>query len=253
MASITPKSKLGYFSTYEILLDKIANNKIDAYDFAYVKSLNTFYILDKDLNPIEFKSRLESYQTEEEAIADLNSRTDTYEGKIVNIYKVDKYVPYIANISAVTGEYYVLEVSTISDIYDYNAFENKPIINIVADQEDNLILSELEDGYYNVLGTFKMSLEDETIYINTSNVLYVIKHEDDITYIRSLDAKKNDVYVVGETGETTVDEVPTVEEVNQIVGNSITEYMNEHLDDAIDDHISDIMATESDINNLFNQ
>ena len=252
MAGITPKSKLGYFSTYEILLNKIAANKVDAYDFCYVQETNTFYILDKDLNPVEFKSRLDSYQTIEDAVNDLNTRTDTYEGKIINIYKEDKYVPYIANVDPITGLYYVLEISTISDIYDYDVLENKPITNIVANQEDNLILSELEDGYYNVKGTFKISPTDETIHINTSNILYVIKHEDGVTYVRSLDAKNNDVYRIGESGDMSVDEVPTVEEVNQIVEDYVQEYMDENLDDAIDDHLDEIRATEEDINNLFN-
>lgn len=252
MAGVTPKSKLGYFSTYEILLNKIAANKVDAYDFCYVQETNTFYILDKDLNPIEFKSRLDSYETVEDALLDLNSRTDTYEGKIINIYKVDKYVPYIANVNPITGLYYVLEISTISDIYDYDVLENKPITNIVANQEDNLILSELEDGYYNVKGTFKISPTDETIHINTSNILYVIKHEDGVTYVRSLDAKNNDVYEVDGAGDITVDEVPTVDQVNQIVADFVQDYMDNNLDDAIDDHIAEIMATESDINDLFN-
>ena len=252
MASLTPKSKLGYFSTYEVLLNKIAANKVDAYDFCYVQETNTFYILDKDLNPVEFKSRLDSYNTIEDALLDLNSRTDTYEGKIINIYKVDKYVPYIANIDPISGEYYLLEISTISDIYDYDILNNKPIENIVADQEDNVILSELEDGYYNVKGTFKISPTDETIHINTSNILYVIRHEGDTTYVRSLDAKTNDVYIVDELGDMTVDEVPTVEEVNQIVDGILQDFVDNDLDGAIDNHLTEIMASESDIQDLFN-
>lgn len=252
MAGVTPKSKLGYFSTYDILLSKVSAGKVDAYDFCYVKDTNTFYIIDKDLNPVEFKSRLDSYDTEADALIDLNSRTDTYEGKIVNIYKVDKYVPYIANKDAVSGDYYVLEISTISDIYDYNILDNKPIENIVADVSDNLVLSDLSDGYYNVKGTFKIAPNDATTHINTSNILYVVRHEDGFAYVRSLDAKTNDVYKVDGAGDMTADEVPTVEEVNQMVADILQDFVDNDLDGAIDDHLVEIMATENDISNLFN-
>lgn len=249
MASM-PKSKLGFFSTYDILLTKIEANKVDAYDMCYVKQTNTFYILDKDLNPIEFKSRLYVYESTAEALEDINSRTDTYAGQVICVYTGDRYVPYVVNETS--GTYGISRVG----IDNYDELQNKPIQNITADAGDGLILSDLEDGYYSIVGTYRISEGDATVHIASSKTLFVVKHGQDYTYVRSLDAMNEEIYKIDALGTITTDAIATVDTVEEFVEDYVEDfvkdYVDTHIDEDIDRHIEEMIAEDQDIRDLFN-
>ena len=120
-------------------------------------------------------------------------------------------------------------------IFEENDLQNIPIQNIVANAEDNLILSELTDGYYNILGTFKISPNDPTSHIVTSPVMYVIKHRGSDVYVRPLDSIENELYIVDTDGEISQTIIPTMDEVKE----------------EIQDYIIKNLATTDDIDSLF--
>ena len=232
-----PKSKLAYLS-YDQIQPRIESGELDQYDLVYEKNQRILYMIDKDKNVIPISSRLVSYESEQEAIADLNNRTDTYPGQVINVLNDGMYIPYVVNKNN-DNEYYITSIAEICEYTDYNKLSNVPIINIIANAGDNLVLSELNDGYYNILGTFKISPIDSTTHIVTSSVLYVIKHRGGNSYVRPLDSIDNELYIVDAQGETSTTIVPTMDEVKDEIIAEIEEYITKN------------MATSEDVDSLF--
>lgn len=228
-----PKSKLAYLS-YDQIQPRIESGELDQYDLVYEKNQRILYMIDKDKNVIPISSRLVSYQSEEEAIVDLNNRTDTYSGQVINVLNDGMYIPYVVNKNN-DNEYYITSIAEICEYTDYNKLSNVPITNIIANVEDNLVLSELSDGYYNVLGTFKISPIESTTHIVTSPVMYVIKHRGSDVYVRPLDSIENELYIVDSQGEIGQTIIPTMDEV----------------EDEIENYITRSLATTDDVDSLF--
>ena len=246
MASM-PKSKLGFFSTYDILLTKIEANKVDAYDMCYVKQTNTFYILDKDLNPIEFKSRLYVYESTAEALEDINSRTDTYAGQVICVYTGDRYVPYVVNETS--GTYDISRVG----IDNYDELQNKPIQNITADAGDGLILSDLEDGYYSIVGTYRISEGDATQRITSSSILFSVKTNVETDTINIVEFNANRILFYSVVDGTLFSDRYVLEsELNTEITDTVEVIFDTKFDERFDEKIQADQATDEDIENLFN-
>lgn len=261
MASTKPKSKLAYLS-YDQIQTKIDQGILDQYDLVYEKNEHILYIIDKDMNIVPVESKIDSFQSESEALEYINSHTDTYPGKIINIYEEDKFIPYIVNLNASTGDFYVLPVSTISDDHDYNHLFNKPIENIVA--TDEVILANLDDGIYSLVGNYRISDLDTTHRMITSKELFIKQtatEEDNIEYvyiteINSKNVKRyictdesfiEDRYILFSELGNEVDDIIQVE-VPVIVDNMIQTEVPGMISDYIDNH----SASTEDIRNLFN-
>ena len=246
MASVKPKSKLAYLS-YDQIQTKIDQGLLDEYDLVFEKYEHVLYILDKDKNIVPVQSRIDSYQSEARAIAALNSKTDTYEGQIVNILVDGKYVPYTVNkdSSAVVDSYYITRIS----IDDYNDLINKPIENIVANEE--VILSELDDGIYSLVGNYRISTLDETHRMITSKEFIIketVTDEDNIDFIHitEIGSKSIKKYVC-----TEVSFIEDRYVLLSDLGNRIEDIIQAEVPQMIDDYVQTHEATAEDIQNLF--
>ena len=240
-----PKSKLAYLS-YDQIQTKIDQGLLDEYDLVFEKNEHILYILDKEKNIVPVKSRIDSYQSEESAIIALNSKTDTYEGQIVNILVDGKYIPYSVNKDSNTGNYFVTRIG----IDDYNDLINKPIENIVANEE--VILSELDDGIYSLVGNYRISDLDETHRMITSKEFFIketVTDEDNIEFIHitEIGGKSIKNYVC-----TDVSFIEDRYVLFSELGDEVEDIIQAEVPQMISDYVADHKASEADIQNLFN-
>lgn len=240
-----PKSKLAYLS-YDQIQPRIDSGQLDQYDLIYEKSQHLLYIIDKDMNIVPVKSRIDSYQSEASAITALNSKTDTYEGQIVNILVDGKYIPYSVNKDVTTERFYIKRIG----IDDYNDLINKPIENIVANEE--VVLTELDDGVYSLVGNYRISELDETHRMTTSKELFIketVTDEDNIEYIHitEIGGKSIKNYIC-----TNVSFIEDRYVLFSELGDKVEDIIQAEVPQMISDYVADHKASETDIQNLFN-
>lgn len=244
MASTKPKSKLAYLS-YDQIQGKIDGGILDEYDMIFEKNQKIFYILDKDKNIIPAGSRLDSYQSVSDAVTALNTKTNTYEGQIVNILEDDKYIPYSVNFDSSVGKYYVTRVG----VNDYNELLNKPIVNIVADNE--IVLTDLDDGFYTLIGNYRICNLDTTHRMAAAQKYFVIEsllddNNNTITHITEISGSRVFKYVCSDT-EFVEDKYILASEIE---GN-VDEVLDNEFDDRADNYVANHQATNQEIIDLF--
>lgn len=228
-----PRGRQAYLN-YDQIQPFIEAGKLDQYDEIFCKDRNIKVYIDKDLNPREIKSTNDVFNSEEDALESLNAlSSDWFAGQLIAIRADGEYLAYTVNYNSETQKYSITPIDNC--IVDYNDLQNIPIQNKVANAEDNLVLSELSDGYYNVLGTFKISPIESTTHIVTSPVMYVIKHRGSDVYVRPLDSIENELYIVDSQGEIGQTIIPTMDEV----------------EDEIENYITRSLATTDDVDSLF--
>lgn len=253
MAGTKPKSKLAYLS-YDQIQPKIDNGILDEYDMIFEPQQKIFYILDKEKNIIPAGSRLDSYQSVSDAETALNTKTNTYVGQIVSILTNGEYIPYSVNLNSSTGTYYVVKVDTD----DYDNLINKPIENIVAN--DEVILSNLDDGFYSLVGNFRISNLDTTHRIATTKE-FIIKqtatNEDNIVnvYITEISGKNIQQYIC--TDVSFVEDRYLLfselgNEVDDIIQVEVPLIIQQEVPQIIDDYVDTHSASTQDIQDLFN-
>lgn len=244
MASVKPKSKLAYLS-YDQIQTKIDQGLLDEYDLIFEKNEHVLYILDKEKNIVPVKSRIDSYQSEEAAIIALNSKTDTYEGQIVNILVDDKYIPYSVNKDSNTGDYLVTRIG----IDDYNDLINKPVENIVAN--DEILLSDLDDGFYTLVGSYRFCDLDQTHRMTSIKKFFIIQsllddNNNTITHITEFSGTSIRKYICSDT-EFIEDRYVLQSEL----GDNVSAILDVELPGRLDAYVEQNQATTEDIQNLF--
>ena len=140
------------------------------------------------------------FNSVEEANTQLNINTDTYIGQIVSVIVEDKCKGYIVNKDAL-GNYYVDKL-TIDDI-DYNTLGNRPIINLIGDLDNPIIIDKLDVGIYNVKGQYKISNLIETIYLSASSVLIVVEKDGNDIYIKHITTDKIADFFISDNSVTS--------------------------------------------------
>ena len=171
------------FLKYADILNKIADGTLNQFDIIYTKDSHENIIISPDLIPLSVRSRVYVFNSVEEANTKLNINTDTYVGQIVSIIVEDKCKGYIVNKDAL-GNYYVDKL-TIDDI-DYNTLGNRPIINLIGDLDNPIIIDKLDTGIYNVKGQYKISNLIETIYLSASSVIVMVEKDGVVTHIKHI-------------------------------------------------------------------
>lgn len=241
-----PKSKLAYLS-YDQIQPKIESGELDQYDLVYEKNQKILYMIDKDMNIVPISSRLVSYESEQEAIVDLNSRTDTYSGQIINVLVDDKYEPFTVNYNNLTESYIITPINSF--IASYDDLQDIPIINMVGDTEIDISL--LSDGYYRIIGNYILSVNDPTHRMTTKYILFAVEHVveegNEVVYISEITGKRVKRYVVDST---------TITEDVYVLASEMTEAIDHEMDDKIDGYIDNYVntheASQEDINDMFN-
>lgn len=182
MASIKTRSKFGYL-TYNRMLEKIKSGEIDAYDIVFTSDSKECYIVSPELKPIGVKSKVYIFNDKLEAEETLNKNNDTYSGQIVSILSGEKYKAYIVNQK--DELFYVEPICELIDV-DYDTLGNRPIINMVGTLDNSITVSNLNTGIYKIVGQYKITDTDETIYLAASDVIFLVNKENNSTKIRRI-------------------------------------------------------------------
>lgn len=182
MASIKTRSKFGYL-TYNRMLEKIKSGEFDAYDIIFTSDSKECYVVSPELIPISVKSKVYIFESKLEAEEILNKNTDTYKGQIVSILSDEKYKAYIVNQK--DELFYVEPICELIDV-DYDTLGNRPIINMVGTLDNSITVSNLNTGIYKIVGQYKITDTDETIYLAASDVIFLVNKENNSTKIRRI-------------------------------------------------------------------
>ena len=193
------RAKYAYLS-YDGMISKIADGTLDGYDIVYCSDTHENYVISPELQPLSVRSRVYVFDSVEEANTQLNINTDTYIGQIVSVIVEDKCKGYIVN-KDVLGNYYVDKL-TIDDI-DYNTLGNRPIINLIGDLDNPIIIDKLDVGIYNVKGQYKISNLIETIYLSASSVLIMVEKDGNDIYIKHITADKIADFFISDNSVTS--------------------------------------------------
>ena len=197
MEDIRENSNLAYL-TYDDMLQAIESKKIDEYDVVFSRDRLITYVISKDLEPIEFHSRVYVFNSIEEAEEKLNAATDTYIGQIVSILYDGKYRGYIVDES--DEKFTVTPLWEHPEPIDYDTLGNRPIVNLVGTLDDPIMVSELDGGIYNIKGQYKISNLIETIYLSASSVIVMVKKDGDATCIKHITTDQiTDFFISGDS------------------------------------------------------
>lgn len=103
-------------------------------------------------------------------------------------------------------------------VTDYNQLSNRPVINLTG---DNVVISQLTTGVYNIDGTWKMTPDDAERTTGKDDLFYVFNDSTGsrMTWVCAGQIKTFGVPEGGTAADITESETATVEEVaGQLVG-----------------------------------
>lgn len=164
------RTKFGYL-TYDDMVAKIADGKLDEYDICYTKDTHECYIVSEDKVPIAIKSKVNTYSSTIDAEKDLNSTTSAYEGQIVAIKYNDRFRAYIVEKN--NDVFIVTPLDVARDVINYDTLGDRPIINIKGTVESPVTIGELNEGIYHVSGQYTISPHDKNINLAMRDILFV--------------------------------------------------------------------------------
>ena len=219
------RAKFG-FLTYEDMLLKIAEGKLDSYDIIFSKDRKEVFILNDQLEPIAMHSKVYVYESVEKANEALNTNTDTYIGQIVSILNGDVYYGHIVNKSA-DGLFYVTPLYEHAEPIDYDTLGNKPIENKTGTFNNPIILAELPTGIYNICGKFKVTSEDEKEYLSGERRLALVNNMGTTSTIKVVTANGIMDFII-RNGEVISDKVVTLNYLTEH-GYTTESYVDERI------------------------
>lgn len=269
---LNTKIKFAYLS-YSDMLSKIESGELDAFDIVFGRNdTKSIYIISEDLEPIELRSRVYVYDSVSDAETALNDNNDTYTGQLVSIAYKGVYRGYIVNER--DGKYIVAPLWEHPNPIDYDTLGNRPIINMIGTLDNPIIVSDLEDGNYNIKGQYKISDLIETVYLSGSDALFIVKKTEDSINIKMItsdnitdyqitngnivsnkyvteDYLKSNNYATSDYVDNKISALEQLikEDMEQYMDSILGEVLDEKIDSRIDEKI--IPTTNSQINDLF--
>lgn len=219
------RAKFG-FLTYDDMLSRIAEGKLDAYDIIFSKDKKQVFIVNENLEPVAMHSKVYVYESVEKANEVLNTNTDTYEGQVVSIKNGDVYFGYIVNKDD-KGAYYVKPLYEHAEPIDYDTLGNKPIENKTGTYNNPVILNELPTGIYNICGKFKVTIDDEKEFLTGERRLVFINNMGTTSTIKVVTADGIENFVVKD-GNIISDRVITERSLKEF-GYTTEAYVDERI------------------------
>ena len=223
------RSRLGYLA-YEDIQSRVDDGLLDQYDVVLVKDRDTAAFIAPDGTIHDITARMNAYMSESTAIRALNSSATTYVGMPVAIWYQGSYKLYIAD--GTPGNWEVLPAWGNPVNFSYNELVDVPVINKVGTIAEPVILSELANGIYVVVGTTRVISSSEIITL-LSPELVVVKN--DGTSIQRMSGEKTHSYEI-DGGEVKEAEVTTDDDVYE----RIDEQFNERLEETSSESIQDL-------------
>lgn len=103
-------------------------------------------------------------------------------------------------------------------VSDYDQLTNRPVINLTG---ENVVVSQLTTGVYNISGTWKITDDDETRNSDNDDLFYILNNGEvcKMTWLCAGQIKKVVAPINGTVDEIIIENVATTEDIfNQMVG-----------------------------------
>ena len=246
--------KFGYLS-YEDMLQRISDNKLNAYDFVFGKDTREYYIISPDLQPISIKSKIHVFNSVEEAEDSLNQNADTHIGQLVAVLDNGVYRGHIVNKNASRNK----NAYTVTPLYEnpnqinYNELGNIPIIQLIGTLDNIIIVEDLSSGTYKIKGHYQITSNDETIYLSTDGDILIVESLSTGISIKKITTDSIVDFKINESNSIVVDSYVTQKylEDNGFVTNKDVDLkisaLEELITKDIESYITDIIDKKLDI------
>ena len=268
------------YANYDDVQKAIDAKIINANDIVLCKDTREMIIIREDGSLFPVNARHYRFDSQDAALEYLNKSADTYDGQFVSIkHKFSgNYDAFVVNKE--NGKYAVKNVAVADSVeFDYNKALNKPIDVMTGSVFEPILITDLKDGFYKIVGAYKMSGDAVTVYSSSTGHFVVVETIDGVKYIKQITAQKIIDYKVDATGTVTSEEMPTKQWIKeqkfatvQYVDDKVSamdfltkseadEYISKYIDASISKIVADTVdrvvderftaSTENEINNLF--
>ena len=268
------------YANYDDVQKAIDAKIINANDIVLCKDTREMIIIREDGSLFPVNARHYRFDSQDAALEYLNKSADTYDGQFVSIKNKfsGNYDAFVVNKE--NGKYAVKNVAVADSVeFDYNKALNKPIDVMTGSVFEPILITDLKDGFYKIVGAYKMSGDAVTVYSSSTGHFVVIETIDGVKYIKQITAQKIIDYKVDATGTVTSEEMPTKQWIKEqnfatvryvddkvsamdfLTKSEADEYISKYIDASIDKIVADTVdrvvderftaSTENEINNLF--
>lgn len=268
------------YANYNDIQKAIDAKIINANDIVLCKDTREMIIIREDGSLFPVNARHYRFDSQDAALEYLNKSADTYDGQFVSIKNKfsGNYDAFIVNKD--NGKYVVKNVSVADSVeFDYNKALNKPIDVMIGSVFEPILITDLKDGFYKIVGAYKMSGDAVTVYSSSTGHFVVVETIDGVKYIKQITAQKIIDYKVDAAGTVSLEEMPTKQWVKEqnfatvryvddkvsamdfLTKSEASEYISKYIDASIDKIVADTVdrvvderftaSTENEINNLF--
>ena len=228
MAESNLRSRLGYLA-YADIQDRLDNGLLDQYDVVLVKDRDTAAYIAPDGTIHDITARMNAYMSEATAVRALNASPYTYVGMPVAIWYEGSYKLYI--VDGEPNNWAVLPAWGNPTNFSYNELVDVPVINKVGTISDPVILSELTDGMYAVVGVTRVTRDSSIVSLSSPELVVVNNGGDSI---QRMSGDKTYSYEID--GELIKEaEVTTDEKVNEMIAEQFDERLEETSSESIQD------------------
>ena len=268
------------YANYDDVQKAIDAKIINANDIVLCKDTREMIIIREDGSLFPVNARHYRFDSQDAALEYLNKSADTYDGQFVSIKNKfsGNYDAFVVNKE--NGKYAVKNVAVADSVeFDYNKALNKPIDVMTGSVFEPILITDLKDGFYKIVGAYKMSGDTVTVYSSSTGHFVVVETIDGVKYLKQITAQKIIDYKVDATGTVTSEEMPTKQWIKeqkfatvQYVDDKVSamdfltkseadEYISKYIDASISKIVADTVdrvvderftaSTENEINNLF--
>ena len=269
------------YANYDDIQNAIDKGLLNANDIIFCKDTREMIIVRDNGNFMKVDSRHYRFENRDLAIEYINKSNDTYDGQIISIRNTytGKYDGYIVNLEGTT---YTVKNLSVADAveFDYNKALNKPIDILTGSVFSPIVVSDLSDGFYKVVGAYKLSNDVVTVYSSSTGHFVIVETIDGVKHIKQITADRIIDHTVTTDGVESV-EIPTKEWIteqnfatrqyvddklaamNFFTKNEAMEYIQQCIDNSIGDLVANtvdkvvaerfVAGTEDEISNLFKE
>ena len=179
------------YANYDDIQKAIDAKIINANDIVLCKDTREMIIIREDGSLFPVNARHYRFDSQDAALEYLNKSADTYDGQFVSIKNKfsGNYDAFVVNKE--NGKYAVKNVAVADSVeFDYNKALNKPIDVMIGSVFEPILITDLKDGFYKIVGAYKMSGDAVTVYSSSTGHFVVIETIDGVKYIKQITAQK---------------------------------------------------------------
>lgn len=118
----------------------------------------------------------------------------------------------------------------LDSISSYDQLTDIPIVNKTGDYSSPVVIGELDDGSYSVVGQYKIGGNLETTFSTTRKTFIVETDEEENKQITRFDGNQILIYTINSSGETSQDAYATQSWV-KTQGYTTEDYVNQAIED----------------------